>query len=350
MFFKYNTSAVNIEQAFRGKATCRCFAVRDLQVWEINKAMSNKAKQKIQFFFKKLSGGNRQQEEIDTLYYFLNEYADITKAGPTKDPDLRKLQLCNTELLAIFDAVCARHGLTYWLDYGTALGCVRHGGFIPWDDDVDACMPREDYDRLMELTKDEMAGYGIIVRSGGYYDDRGPMERLAFAYKTLETGGWLDIFPVDHVATSQKAAEIRDGIASVCDRYSAIYRKHHRSWSDEKFVQIREQMFSQFPAGENKIYFHGQEFEGCNDFIMDENDIFPLKRMPFESYEFCVPKNYDLFLRGEYGDDYMSFPRKGVEHHLDPDGGRASERARKTGTDMEAEIAALHEVLKKVEE
>jgi len=309
--------------------------------------MNNKVKSSIQNIFRKLSGGNKMQEEIDTLYYFLNKYADVSKAGPAEDPELRALQLLSTELLAIFDAVCRKHGLTYWLDYGTLLGAVRHSGFVPWDDDMDVAMPREDYNKVLGLLKGEMEPYGIIVRSGGYYDDRGPMERLAFAYKTLETGAWLDIFPSDHISSSAHADEVRDQIAAICDNYNQVYRKNHKSWSEEKFNQVKAEMFSQIPAGDNKIYFHGQEFDDCNDFIMDESEVFPLVLHKFEGYEFYIPKDADKYLKSYYG-EYMCFPRTGVEHHLDSSGENAKTRARRHGIDMDAEIRYLHSVLEKI--
>jgi hypothetical protein len=62
--------------------------------------------------------------------------------------ELRHVQL---EVLAEFDHLCRRHGLTYYLAYGTLLGAIRHGGYIPWDDDIDVMMPRRDYDRLHDV-------------------------------------------------------------------------------------------------------------------------------------------------------------------------------------------------------
>ena len=55
------------------------------------------------------------------------------------------------EILADFASFCDAHGLRYFLAYGTLIGAVRHGGYIPWDDDIDVQMPRADYERLIEL-------------------------------------------------------------------------------------------------------------------------------------------------------------------------------------------------------
>lgn len=65
--------------------------------------------------------------------------------------DLRKAQLRMVEILKFLDTVCKQYNITYWLDSGTLLGAVRHGGFIPWDDDVDVCMPLEDLKKFKKL-------------------------------------------------------------------------------------------------------------------------------------------------------------------------------------------------------
>ena len=63
--------------------------------------------------------------------------------------ELRRLQLVELDILRDIDKVCREHGIRYFLDSGTLLGAVRHGGFIPWDDDVDLGMPRHDYERFL---------------------------------------------------------------------------------------------------------------------------------------------------------------------------------------------------------
>lgn len=62
-----------------------------------------------------------------------------------KENELRSCQLKQLEILKIFDRICRKHNLRYWIDGGTLLGAVRHKGFIPWDDDLDVAMPSEDY-------------------------------------------------------------------------------------------------------------------------------------------------------------------------------------------------------------
>lgn len=86
-----------------------------------------------------------------------NKFQDFKDAGgkitdaPQADGPLRITQLANYQLMKKVDAYCREHDLKLWLTFGTLLGAVRHGGFIPWDDDIDVEMTRADYQKLIEL-------------------------------------------------------------------------------------------------------------------------------------------------------------------------------------------------------
>ena len=81
-----------------------------------------------------------------------------------KQRHLRACQLKQLAILEAIHAICQRHNIPYWLDGGTLLGAVRHGGFIPWDDDIDIAMHKADMQRFVEVAQKELPK-GLIVQS-----------------------------------------------------------------------------------------------------------------------------------------------------------------------------------------
>lgn len=293
-------------------------------------------------------GLDRRQEEIDTLYFLLNQVTDITKISPAKNESLRIMQLCNAELLHIFDKLCAKYNLRYWLDSGTLLGAIRHGGFIPWDDDLDVMMPREDYDKVIPLLKDEMEKHGIVVRWGGYFDNMGYMQRLAFAYRTVETGIWMDIFPMDLCYSEFPAAEIGSTVKKNISVYQKYYSSHERKCSVQQMTEKKMQIFDNIPKGEHRVWYGFPEINFFKNIVMDDNVIFPLKKVGFEGYDLNVPANSDRYLSEIYGNNYMDYPRSGLLHHTDPDGCLAQDRAKKHNVDMNEILEYLRSVYSEI--
>lgn len=128
---------------------------------------------------------------------------------PTK---VRKVMAVELDLLIEFDAVCRRNGLKYWLIAGSLLGAVRHGGFIPWDDDIDVGMSRHDYEKLSEIAPKEfqepyfwqtnytdpgtLRGHAQLRNSNTTAILRSEMDNGKPKYK-FNQGVFIDIFPVD---------------------------------------------------------------------------------------------------------------------------------------------------------
>ena len=69
---------------------------------------------------------------------------------------LRRLQIAELGILEAIDRVCRENGIMYFIDSGTVLGARRHGGFIPWDDDIDLGMPRDDFERFLEVAPEAL--------------------------------------------------------------------------------------------------------------------------------------------------------------------------------------------------
>ncbi len=96
------------------------------------------------------------------LVKILNMVVDITKCPPARGR-LRKLQLADTLLLDIFHAICLKNDIPHMLWGGTLHGAVRHGGFIPWDDDMDVALPWDLFPKLKRIVEDALAGTDIAV-------------------------------------------------------------------------------------------------------------------------------------------------------------------------------------------
>lgn len=106
---------------------------------------------------------------------------------------LRRHQLRMLEMLTYIDGVCVQHDIPYWLSSGTLLGAVRHGGFIPWDDDVDIELLRRDYKRLLRVLRTEKEGrYRLQTHStdNGYFF---PFAKLRDMHSVLRENDDIDL-------------------------------------------------------------------------------------------------------------------------------------------------------------
>ena len=288
---------------------------------------------------RKVLGLPDYKEEIETLYYFLNNFVDITSVNPAKG-NLRYIQLGDSVLLAIFDKICKKNELKYWLDYGTLLGATRHNGFIPWDDDTDVAMPREDYNRAKTILPKELEKYGIEVREIN-------IGRIGIGYKHKKTGLWIDIFPVDICMSNKKLEECKEELHKRLIRYRRYYMRNREILSEDIFENKRREMGCVGKDGKNMILYHGPEFEYCSYELFNVSDIYPLTSVKFEGYELLAPNNVHECLRKEYGTDYMEFPHSGVAHHGN-DSGKLTEWAVQNQIDMEIVIDKLRNIYESI--
>ena len=97
----------------------------------------------------------------DYITTFFEGFVDINNIKT--QGKLKKLNDANLELLRIFDGICTKYNLKYWLAYGTLLGAKRHEGYIPWDYDADVAMLRDDYEKLYDILEEELKDKKIDV-------------------------------------------------------------------------------------------------------------------------------------------------------------------------------------------
>ena len=244
---------------------------------------------------------------------------------------LKEIQSIEYSILLKFHEFCEVHQLNYMLTYGTLLGAVRHKGFIPWDDDVDVMMPREDYERFillfhsvgindMEILSSEKSEY--------YY----PFIKLCdtrtvakMEDNKTEHGIWMDIFPIDNVPNSQKQCEYFHKkirfyknvvIAFTTDFVSA--KKNMKLLAKiffsicgnlkgkKKITRILEKECIKYNAKDTGLYSAvvWQTSIGGN---MTKKDISERKKLLFVDKYFFVPNDYTNYLESLYH-NYMQLP------------------------------------------
>ena len=300
-------------------------------------------KEKIVKISRRLIRSSEYEAELDTLFYFLNSYNDITQFPKSTGP-VGQLQECDTILLAIFHEMCKKEGLKYWLDYGTLLGCYRHKGFIPWDDDLDVGMLREDYERAVKIFPELFKEYGIDAEER----KEEPSEKIGIGYKHRETGIWLDVFPVDVFPGTDNRIDAVTKLREIVTKYKRYYIRNRSKKDRNYLIEKRNKYFSRYDIKGNKtLLCHGPEFMYPKILIHDCEDVFPLAFARFGEYEFCVPSRITNYLEGIYGKNYMCFPRNGVLHH-GVESASLYEWAEKSGTDMNVVKEDLLNVLNSI--
>lgn len=130
-----------------------------------------------------------------------------------KDSDLKKLKKLELMIFEDFIAICENHNIDYYISSGTALGAVRHGGFIPWDDDIDIAVFRKDYEKLLTILDEELSSKYYVIALEKQEDCFFPFAKICL--KNTRFGDWwesqvsfdegifIDIFPLDKVPKSR---------------------------------------------------------------------------------------------------------------------------------------------------
>ncbi len=283
------------------------------------------------------------EQELDTVFYFLNSFFDIRDAKPATG-ELRKLQKCDAALLAIFHKICQKAGLPYWIDGGTLLGMHRHGGFIPWDDDIDVCMLREDYDKALKVLPDILRTYGIEIKDNPEY----PMSCFGLGYMHEQTGIWLDVFPVDQISGIKLDSGNIEKASKNIRKYSNFYHKNRKRKSISEILQNKEKIREGLEKGQDTLLFLGVEYDYPYLILNNIDNVFPVQRCIFEGSELLAPGNVEKYLESEYGNNYMQFPRNGVVHHGN-NNGKLYEWATVHSVDLDEVLKDLNAILNEIE-
>ena len=268
------------------------------------------------------------------------------KSTPKKEYEpevLKAIQQTELSILKDFVKVCDAHGLVYFGVGGTTIGAVRHKGFIPWDDDIDIAMPREDYEKLLVIFEEEYADKYRIVNTEHYETFPLMTTRIClkgtrfkeYALKDIKAplGIFLDLYAYDKVSDNPRKAKkqawdawfwskililrsIADPVLPVSGFRAALIRLACRmAHAVLSGLHVSRLKIYQKAYEATTRYNHEKHTKKWN-YICDTSpyistyyveDIFPLQKLPFEDMELNFPKNYGRNLRGMFG-DYMQLP------------------------------------------
>ena len=237
--------------------------------------------------------------------------------------DLQKTEL---ELLKMFLDICDKLGLEYYLVCGTALGAVKYGGFIPWDDDVDVALKREDYELfLREAPKLLPERYFLQnIRTEKAFpllmtklrDSGTTLIESNFAHLPMNHGAYIDIFPLDGYPKGkwkQRFFEAKKYVYNKARCFAYIYG--YRVFGLNAIMRAYERMLKRYPCEGSDYYCNHGNWQRKLEYSPPEhygNGAWA----EFEGLTVRVPERYDEYFTQKYG-DWRSDPpvRKRISHH-----------------------------------
>jgi len=249
--------------------------------------------------------------------------------------NIKNLQDKIFEIAIYFDNLCKEHNFTYYLCGGTLLGAVRHGGFIPWDDDIDVSMPREDYDKLInnykkilkkpydlqyyKNTKDYHLSFAKIVDTNTTLVEVDGKDNYKIG------GAFIDIFPIDGAGDTYEKGIKRRKKASPYIRisswasyskaklkgasfYKKIIMQTFKIFFNAKKAKLKlENFLRKKPYSQSNyvaVYVGKYRFKE----IMKREIYGEPVKINFVNQQFYAPQHYKEYLNIKFGDGYMELP------------------------------------------
>ncbi len=243
-----------------------------------------------------------------------------------KQQQLRCAQLKQLSILEEIDRICRHHGITYWLDGGSLLGAVRHGGFIPWDDDIDIAMSLTDAQHFVEIAPRELRP-GLVLQTPATEPTREPIIKVrdtnSFYVEGTEDfslpytkGLFVDIFPfIDYPNVSARFCKKYGKGMSKC--YSILHHSHRYSWRSTaelfyfgaKYALYSLLWKAAFTFLRHDTYISNVLINNGYGIMHRKDSVFPVGTIEFEGKQFAAPNDPDAYLTDLYH-DYMQMPPK----------------------------------------
>lgn len=244
--------------------------------------------------------------------------------------EAKKIEL---DILDFIDSFCKEHGINYCINYGTLIGAIRHKGFIPWDDDIDLSMTRENYEKFIQLFSEKQSRYKLLsLETDDQYFNNfikivDPTTKIIDTRntKTYDSGVFIDIFPMDTFNDTK--------VVDICYKLESFkllsFSKHKNIvYGDSKLKDLIRTLFWLLLRPVSPRFFANQIEKQIQKYRVEngkyiafipskakEKEIFPrdmfdeLIETPFEHLVLPAPKHFDTVLKQFY-DDYMTVPPK----------------------------------------
>ena len=260
---------------------------------------------------------------------------------------MKRAWAAQMEVLEDVANLCQKHRILWFADFGTMLGAVRHGGRIPWDDDLDICMLRDDYIRFNQIAEKELpSGYDTSPDRSEEYQWLTPLknhtdicwEKIHLdKYHGFPFPAGIDIFALDYIAPDPQEEDFRKNlIEMVLSAYIFINEENQYSAESRRIVSrieellhitfkrteplrmqifsLAERLFCMYSSDEaTEVAFMPTWVNNRSPKYPVEDFLHPVW-LPFEGVKIPVPSCYDTILRAKYG-NYMSYDRSGNMHN-----------------------------------
>lgn len=254
---------------------------------------------------------------------------------------LQELQKKECYILSSIHNLCKENNIEYFIIGGTALGAVRHKGFIPWDDDIDIGMTRENYERFLELSPDALGNDFIIADRK--YEKNCPfpyakvrlkrtkfIEYVNYGIKNISTGVYIDVFPFDKIPSDVDLYKKQFKKVQKYAKHYVIKKQKNLGAPPQNFIQIIKTIIRRVAYYTFKIIpdnfilkklrkemtkynkTNSQEYS-CLFFpklyteYCKQETLYPLRDYEFENLIVKGPNDMDTYLTNHYG-DYMKLP------------------------------------------